>query len=257
MSIDGITDQYRAILKDLGIEAKNVERIVAEMEDYYFTGLEAYKLTGGDADPDKIKAYFSDHVEVLQGKIKDYWRFHNYKRDINKTYQETKDWREVFSTTVYSDQIESQEAFIDYVEETYKTKVKDTKHLQELTGITKIYEGDSSDPEVNALAELEDTLINSRISKYHRDLETALTGGATYNELLTIDPKDYGLPEKWDSPLGADQHGSILWVISSVFLLEGTPLGLFLLPDLRSVAHEIQAPYSIVMESYKMINGWK
>jgi len=257
MSIDGITDYYRTILKDLGIEAENVERIVAEMEDYYFTGLEAYKLTGGDADPDKIKAYFSDHVEVLKGKIKDYYRFYNYKKDINNTYQETKDWREVFSTTVYSNVIESQEAFIDYVEETYKTKVKDAEHLRELTGITKIYEGDSSDPEVNALAELEDTLINSRISKYHRDLETALTGGATYNELLTIDPKDYGLPEKWDSPLGTDQHSSILWVISSVFILDGTPLGLFLLPDLRSVAHEIQAPYSIVMESYKMINGWK
>jgi len=166
-------------------------------------------------------------------------------KEIREVYEESKDWDKVISTAVYSDVYEAQEAFIDYVEEVYKTKVKDAKHLQKLTGITE-----------ETLEGLEETVINSRYSKYFRALETALEGGATYPELLKIKPKEYGLPEKWNNVLGSDQYSTILWALSSEFLIDESG-GLMLLPDLRSIAQEIEAPYSVLMDCYNLTNKGK
>ena len=165
-----------------------------------------------------------------------------YLKEIREVYEESKDWDKVISTAVYSDVYEAQEAFIDYVEETYQTKVKDGKHLQKLTGI-----------KAETLEGLEETVINSRYSKYFRALKTALEGGATYPELLKIKPKEYGLPEKWNNDLGSDQYSTILWALSFEFLID-EPGYLMLLPDLRSIAQEIQASYSVLMDCYKLTN---
>ena len=188
-------------------------------------------------------------------------------KEIREAYEESKDWGVVFSTSVYSDAKEAQEAFIDYVEETYQTKVKDGKHLQKLTGITHLDSWDSKagkyitpdteeEAKENAIRELEETVLNSRYSKYFRALETALKGGATYPELLKIKPKEYGLPEKWNKVLGSDQYSTILWAISFEFLIN-EPASLMLLPDLRSIAQEIQAPYSVLMDCYNLTNKGK
>ena len=161
----------------------------------------------------------------------------NYKKQIAETYQESKDWGVVFSTSVYSD-VPSMEAFIDYVEETYQTKVKDGKHLQKLTGIKEV-------------EELEETLINSRYNKYFRALKKALQEGAKYKDLLQIKPKDFGLPNTWSGCDGSDQYSSILWAINDEFLVESVGL-LFCYPSLRSIAQEIEAPYSVLMDCYKL-----
>ena len=166
-------------------------------------------------------------------------------KEIREVYEESKDWNKVISTAVYSDIDEAQEAFIDYVEEVYKTKVKDAKHLQKLTGI-----------KAETLEGLEETVINSRYSKYSRALQKALEGGATYPELLKIKPKEYGLPEKWNKVLVSDQYSSILWALSSEFLIDETA-SLMLLPDLRSIAQEIQAPYSVLMDAYNLTKKGK
>lgn len=163
-------------------------------------------------------------------------------KEIREAYEESKDWNKVISTAVYSDVDEAQEAFIDYVEETYQTKVKDGKHLQKLTGI-----------KAETLEGLEETVITSRYSKYFRALETALEGGATYPELLKIKPKEYGLPEKWNKVLGSDQYSSILWALSSSYLIN-EPASLMMLPSLRTIAEEIKAPYSVLMDAYKLTN---
>lgn len=163
-------------------------------------------------------------------------------KEIRETYEESKDWGVVFSTSVYSDVNEAQEAFIDYVEEVYKTKVKDAKHLQKLTGI-----------KAETLEGLEETVINSRYSKYFRALEKALQEGAKYKDLLQIKPQDFGLPKTWSGCLGSDQYSSILWALSFEFLVN-EPGYLMLLPDLRSIAQEIQAPYSVLMDAYKLTN---
>lgn len=168
-----------------------------------------------------------------------------YLKEIREVYEESKDWDKVITTAVYSDVKEAQEAFIDYVEETYQTKVKDGKHLQKLTGITE-----------EMLEGLEETVLNSRYSKYFRALETALKGGATYPELLKIKPQDFGLPKNWSGCLSSDQYSTILWALSFEFLID-EPGGLMLLPDLRSIAQEIQAPYSVLMDCYNLTNKGK
>ena len=163
-------------------------------------------------------------------------------KEIREVYEESKDWDKVISTAVYSDVNEAQEAFIDYVEEVYKTKVKDAKHLQKLTGITE-----------ETLEGLEETVITSRYSKYFRALEKALQEGVKYKDLLQIKPQDFGLPKTWSGCLGSDQYRTILWVLSFKFLIN-EPGSLMLLPDLRSIAQEIQAPYSVLMDCYKLTN---
>ncbi len=161
-------------------------------------------------------------------------------KEIREVYEESKDWNKVISTAVYSDVDESQEAFIDYVEEVYKTKVKDAKHLNKLIG--------GGDIEV-----LEAVIISSRYSKYFRALETALQEGATYPELLKIKPKEYGLPEKWNKVLGSDQYSTILWALSLSYCVN-YPGSLMILPSLRAIAEEIKAPYSVLMDAYKLTN---
>jgi len=188
-------------------------------------------------------------------------------KEIREVYEESKDWNKVISTAVYSDVDEAQEAFIDYVEEVYKTKVKDAKHLQKLTGITHLDSWDSKagkyitpdteeEAKENAIRELEETVINSRYSKYFRALEKALQEGVKYKDLLQIKPQDFGLPKTWSGCLSSDQYSTILWALSFEFLIN-EPASLMLLPDLRSIAQEIQAPYSVLMDCYNLTNKGK
>lgn len=165
-------------------------------------------------------------------------------KEIREVYEESKDWNKVISTAVYLYEEEAQEAFIDYVEEVYKTKVKDAKHLQKLTGI-----------KAETLEGLEETVLNSRFSKYFRALETALQEGAKYKDLLQIKPQDFGLPKnfKRNRIVGSDQYSSILWALSFEFLINERA-SLMFLPDLRSIAQEIKAPYSVLMDAYKLTN---
>lgn len=211
---------------------------------------------------------FRSGGEVVIDILKKYLRYVNYKKDIAETYQESKDWEVVFSNCVYSDVSEAQESFIDYIEETYQTKVKDVKHLQKLTGITHLDSWDSKTKEYvtpdteeeakeNAIRELEETLINSKYSKYYRALEKALEERAKYKDLLSIKPQDYGLGKSWSGCISSDQYSSIIWAISRVFLLSEGNGGLMLLPDLRSISNDLEAPYSVLMDAYKISNKWK
>lgn len=183
-----------------------------------------------------------------------------YDRDlkgIKEAYSKSKSWEDVITSGYFnSDENPSMEAFIDYVEEVYKTKVKDAKHLQKLTGLKE--DSLKEEPNVKAGEEttFEQIITASRYSKYFRALETALEGGATYPELLKIKPKEYGLPEKWNKVLGSDQYSTILWALSFSYLIN-EPASLMLLPSLRTIAEEIQAPYSVLMDCYNLTNKGK
>ena len=168
-------------------------------------------------------------------------------KEIREVYEESKDWDKVISTAVYSDVNEAQEAFIDYVEEVYKTKVKDAKHLQEITGCNEYAETEK--------VKLQDVITNARYSKYFRALEKAIQEGAKYKDLLQIKPQDFGLPQDFKRKynVGSDQYSSILWALSFEFLIN-EPASLMFLPDLRSIAQEIKAPYSVLMDCYKLTN---
>lgn len=182
-----------------------------------------------------------------------------YNRDlkgITEAYSKSKSWEDVITSGYFnSEEATSMEAFIDYVEEIYKTKVKDAKDLDKLTGIKSLL---SKEPNIEKGKEptLEYILTRAKNSKYFRALERALQEGAKYKDLLQIKPQDYGLPKTWSGCLSSDQYSSILWALSFEFLIN-EPASLMLLPDLRSIAQEIEAPYSVLMDAHKICNKWK
>ena len=241
----------RDIFTQAGLNSDLTERAIRDYQRYRESELSSLSILSGndirqigaEALADKVRNLRSGG-EIVAEILRDYLRYLNYKKQIAETYQESKDWAVVFYTSVYSDVEESQESFIDYVEETYKTKVKDGKHLRELTGITE-----------ETLEGLDEIVINSSHSKYFRSLEKALQEGAKYKDLLQIKPEDYGLPKdfKRKQRVGSDQYNSILWSLSFEFLIN-EPASLMLLPDLRSIALEIEAPYSVLMDCYKLTN---
>ena len=167
----------------------------------------------------------------------------NYNKNleaIKKTFQESKNWDVVFSTSVYTEDHETEEAFIDYVEEIYQTKVKDAKHLQKLTGIKK-----------QTLEDLEGVVVGARYSKYFRSLIKALQDGAMYKDLLQIKPQGLKQGKDWESYIGDSQYTTILWAISEEFLVDGVG-SLTIFPDPRRIAQEIEAPYSVLMDCYTL-----
>jgi len=174
-------------------------------------------------------------------------------KGIKEAYLKSKSWEEVITSGYFnSDEATSMEAFIDYVEEIYQTKVKDAKHLDKLTGIKSLL---SKEPNIEKGKEptLEDILTSAGYSKYFRALEKALEERAKYKDLLQIKPEDYGLPQTWSGCLGSDQYSSILWAISFEYLIN-EPAGLMILPDLRSIAQDVEAPYSVLMDAFNRTN---
>jgi len=242
----------RDIFIQAGLNSDLVERAIKDYERYTKRDLSSLSLLTGD----QIRAIGAEALadkmiemekgdDIIKRILGECLRYLNYKNDIVKAYQESKDWDKVITTVVYSDVDEAQEAFIDYVEETYQTKIKDAKHLQKLTEITE-----------ETLEGLEETLLKSRYSKYFRALEIPLQKGAKYKDLLQIKPQDFGLPKTWSRCLGSDQYSSILWALSFEFLIN-EPASLMMLPDLRSIANEVEAPYSVLMDCYNLTNKGK
>ena len=263
----------RDIFTQAGLNSDLTERAIKDYQRYRESELSSLSILSGndirqigaEALTEKVMSLMSGG-EIVEEILIDYLRYLNYKKQIAETYQESKDWGVVFSTSVYSDVNEAQEAFIDYIEETYQTNVKDGKHLQKLTGITHLDSWDSKagkyitpdteeEAKENAIRELEETVLNSRYSKYFRALKKALQEGAKYKDLLQIEPQDFGLPKTWSGCLGSDQYSSILWALAFELSIN-EPASLMLLPDLRSIAQEIQAPYSVLMDCYKLTNRW-
>lgn len=182
-----------------------------------------------------------------------------YNRDlkgITEAYSKSKSWEDVITSGYFnSDENSSLEAFIDLVEDVYKTKIKDAKQLDKLTGLTTLL---SKEPNIEKGKEptLKYILTSSRYSKYFKALEKALQEGVKYKDLLQIKPQDFGLPKTWSGCLASDQYSSILWAIGFEFMIN-EPASLMFLPDLRSIAQEIEAPYSVLMDCYNLTNKGK
>lgn len=183
----------------------------------------------------------------------------------------------------YSNEGYQNEIFVRLVEEQEGVEITSAKQLQELTGITELYNywdkdrGFLSDEEAQALAkeqkkplksykatdkqsrdeanrEMEETFTRAMLHRYSTTLERMLQAGAKYKDLLQILPSQFNLPDTWTIGLSKDQYSTILWAIFFVFLVDGPPADLMTLPSLRSIALEIEAPYSVLMDSYKNRN---
>jgi len=256
--------QLREIFNRAGLNSLDIDRAIADYTRYRESELSSLSLLSHrelqNLGKDAFKG-LKQGGEIVDNILRDYLRYIDYKKEIAENYQESKDWGLVFSTSCYSDVKEAQESFIDYVEETYKTKVKDSKHLQELIGITHLDSWDKKagkyiTPETeegakeNAIRELEETITGARYSKYFRSLEKALQEGAKYKDLLLIEPKDFNLPETWSGTRAKDKYSSMLYAISYEYIISENSL--MLLPNLRSIAEELEAPYSVLMDCYKL-----
>jgi hypothetical protein len=193
--------------------------------------------------------------DIIDDILRGYSRYIQQKKEIVEAYQKAKSWEDVITSDGFnSDMGDSMEAFIDYVEEIYKTKVKDAKHLQKLTGLTD--ESFKKEPGIKAGREatFQSIFIRSAYNRYFRKLQASISEGAKYKDLLQINPQDYGLPKSWSGELGSDQYSSILWAISFEFMLSEGNGFLMYTPSLRAVAKEIDAPYSVLMDCYKLTN---
>lgn len=175
-------------------------------------------------------------------------------KGMKEAYQKRNNWEDVVSSGYFnSDEYSSMEAFIGYVEEVYHTKVTDAKQLLKLTGITEETLKTETNVEPGNEITLDQIIIKACYTRYTTALETALQEGAKYKDLLQIKPKDYGLSETWSGCLSSDQYSSILWAIKMEFLLD-EPGDLIFLPNLRKVAEDLEAPYSVMMDVYNTEN---
>lgn len=246
--------KLREIFTLVGLNSDLIEKAVKDYERYREGELAALDLISGDEMRqlgaenlvDKLYNLVPGKI-IVEDIIKQYAEYIAFKVEIIEVYQKTKDWNKVLSTVVYIDMPQSMEAFIDYIEEIYKNKVENVEHLKELTGLEE-YENKEE-------IKLKDVIDSANFNKYKRSLETALKEGAKYKDLLEIKPEDYKLPKRWDNIISfvftSDKYSTIISIISSEFLIN-EPAGLMMLPSLRAIAEEIEAPYSVLMDCSKL-----
>jgi hypothetical protein len=179
-------------------------------------------------------------------------------------------WGDLF-TEIYTDELYLNELFVKLVEEEEKVAVTSAKQLQEITGITELYSywdgeknedryyGDKkpTNKEAQKIAEKEvaDVFTKAMYYRYSRALKSILEAGGKYIDLLNLKPSFFNLPETWEGCLATDQYSSILWAIEDSFLI-GEPTST-IRPDLRTIAKDIEAPYSVLLDSHKICNGWR
>ena len=269
---DYSTKKLRDIFKNAGLNSQEVERAVAEYCRYREAELSPYLENLAGAEITKVgvdsivEAILNSKSgdEIVDDILRGYSRYIQQKSIIIETYTQKKSWEEVVASEGFnSDMGDSMEALVDYIEETYQTKVKDAKHLGKLTGL----KDEDFKKELNIKPGREITLdgviINARFNKYFRKLQNSIREGVKYKDLLQIKPEDYGLPTNWensrvigDSSL-VDHYSAILWAISFEYLISEGNGFLMYTPSLRLIAKEIDAPYSVLMDCYNLTNKGK
>jgi len=218
-----------------------------------------------DSILDKVVEAFKKSSEFKNSVYKK-----SYER-LKALGDETKSYGDLF-VEIYEDQTYLMEIFVRLVEEQEGVAITSAKQLQELTGIKEIYGywdeekeeivpyGDKKptkkEAQEIAFKQIEDTFIGAMSYRYSKALEDILEAGGKYSDLLQVKPSYFNLPETWSGCLPTDQYSSILWAIENVFLI-GEPDASVRPPDLRSIAQEVEAPYSVLMDCYNLTNKGK
>lgn len=210
-------------------------------------------------------------VEALikSSEFKDSLYKKSYER-LKALGDENKSYGDLF-TEIYQDETYLNEIFVRIVEETEGVAITSAKQLQELTGITEIYGywdeekgetvpyGDKKptkkEAQEIAFKQIEEAFTSAMSYRYSKALEDILEAGGKYNDLLQVKPSYFNLPETWSGCLPTDQYSSILWAIENAFLI-GEP-NTSVRPDLKAIAQDIEAPYSVLMDAHKICNKWK
>jgi hypothetical protein len=223
----------------------------------------------------KVEDLQEHYIQELRGKVLEtvvgaFIKSSEFKDSLyKKTYErlktlgdEGKSYGDLFKE-IYQDVDYLNEIFVRLVEETEVVAITSAKQLQELTGITHLDSWDIKTSEYitpkteeeakeNANKEIEDTFIKAMNYRYSKALEDILQAGGKYSELLQVKPSYFNLPETWSGSLTKDQYSSILWAIHFVFRI-GEP-NASVRPDLKTIAQEIDAPYSVLMDAHKTYN---
>ena len=205
-------------------------------------------------------------TEDLPTLLESLYKFPEVRSSLyNKNYEGLKasghkNWTDLLSE-IFKDDSSLSEIFVRLVEEQEGVEITSAKQLQELTGIKELW-GDEGEVELTkkqreekAKSQIAELFIQAMSYRYSNTLEGMIQAGAKYKDLLLIKPKDFNLPETWSGGLASDQYSSILWAIEDVFRL-GEPNS-SVRPDLKTVAKEIEAPYSVLMDAHKICNKWK
>ncbi len=155
-------------------------------------------------------------------------------------------------TEIHQDDDSLNEIFVRLVEEQENIKITSAKQLQEVTGITEIWSywkgGESIEypdtkegrkqAKAEAKKEMEETFGQAMEFRYRNLLEAMLKTGAMYKDLLSIEPSQFHLPAEKQSEV-------IRMTLALYFNLIEAP---FFRPDLKTIAEEIEAPYSVLMD---------
>lgn len=195
-----------------------------------------------------------------------------YKKSYDKLkalVDEGKPFEYIF-TEIYLDENYLCDIFIRLIEDKEGVAITSAKQLQELSGITEIYgywdedKGErvqykdktistKKEAQEEAKKQIEETFIQGMYNRYFTTIKDMLEAGAKYKDILLLNPKDFNLPEQWSGTLAKNKEEVILWAIGFTYLIT-EPVSLMFLPDLRSIAQEIEAPYSVLMDCYKLTN---
>ncbi len=264
----------REILQELVGEPGKRQLFVESLVNNYLQDVVAQAqllINGGIKVEDLQEEGRSRVIEGLikSSEFKDSLYKKSYER-LKALGDESKSYGDLF-TEIYQDETYLNEIFVRLVEETEGVAITSAKQLQELTGITEIYGywdeekgeivpyGDKKptkkEAQEIAFKEIQGAFTSAMSYRYSKALEDILEAGGKYNDLLQVKPSYFNLPETWSGCLPTDQYSSILWAIENAFLI-GEP-NTSVRPDLKVIAQEIEAPYSVLMNAHKICNKWK
>lgn len=272
----------KEILQELVGEPGKKQPFAESLVNSYLQDLvaQAQLLLKSGSKVDNLQEWY---LQELRGKVMDnvveaLIKSSEFKDNLyKKSYErlkaigdESKSYGDLF-TEIYEDETYLNEIFVRIVEETEGVAITSAKQLQELTGITEIYGywdeekgetvpyGDKKptkkEAQEIAFKQIEATFTSAMSYRYSKALEDILEAGGKYSDLLQVKPSFFNLPESWSGTLATDQYSSILWAIENAFLI-GKP-NPSVRPDLKAIAQEIEAPYSVLMDAHKICNKWK
>jgi len=267
--IDELKEEFVANSTGMSLYSKNI------LTSLINNKAEEYKLHKIKPTEEELR---EDIQTILKTVVDTLIKSREYKDKLyKKSYDKLKalvdegtDFQTIF-TEVYDDESYLNDIFIRLIEDKNKVAITSAKQLQELSGITEIYgEWDNETEKIKpypgreaistkkeaqeeALKQMEHTLILGMYNRYFTTIEDMLEAGAKYKDILLLEPKDFNLPDQWSGTLAKNKDEVILWAIGFTYLIN-EPGSLMMLPSLRTVAEEIGAPYSVLMDCYKLFN---